>query len=237
MSTTPAAPSPVVVERRRLLPRLLPLLYAPVFLTWYLLLEGRPASGMIDVAHPWDAFIAFDARWIIGYLAWFGYLIGFIAWLYAIDWRLAAEIPRLAFLLIVGMTACLIGYTFWPTTQTLRPTTYPDQGVFTSMVVALQGFDDPSNVFPSLHVYTSIVVAYCVWVSRYVRRAWVRWASLVLCLVIAASTCFLKQHSWVDAAAAAVLFALVLLAWTLVVRRITPASATASVPPGEPAAA
>lgn len=225
-----APPEATVAERRRLLPRLVPLLYAPVFLTWYLLLEGRPAAGMIDVAHPWDALIPFDARWILGYLAWFAYLLGFIGWLYVIDWGRAAEIPRLAFLLIVGMTACLVGYTFWPTTQTLRPTTYPDQGAFTAVVVALQGFDDPSNVFPSLHVYTSIVVAYCVWRSRYVRRGWVRWASLALCAVIAASTCLLKQHSWVDAAGAAGLFVGVLLAWRLLVTRLGRAATSAPVP-------
>lgn len=203
--------------------RLAPLLYVPVFLVWYFLLEGRPAQHMIDVSSPLDALIVFDARWILGYLAWFGYLIGFIAWLYVVDWPRAAEIPRLAFLLITGMTACLIGYTLWPTTQSLRPEAYPDQGVFTAMVAGLQGFDDPSNVFPSLHVYTSIVVASCLQASRYVRHRWVRVASWLLLVVIAASTCFLKQHSILDAFGAAGLFVAVWALWRLIeLRRRTP---------------
>lgn len=199
--------------------RLAPLLYLPVFLGWYFLLEGRPAEAMIDVSSPLDALFGFDARWILAYLAWFPYLLGFIAWLYVADWRRAAEIPRLAFLLIVGMTACLVGYTLWPTTQSLRPATYPDQGTFTDIVVALQGFDDPSNVFPSLHVYTSIVVAFCLATSRYVTRRWMAGVSWVLVTLIAASTCFLKQHSILDAFGAAALFVVVWGAWALLERR------------------
>lgn len=199
--------------------RLAPLLYLPVFLGWYFLLKGRPAGAMIDVSSSLDALFVFDARWILAYLAWFPYLLGFIAWLYVRDWRHLAEIPRLAFLLIVGMTACLVGYTVWPTTQSLRPEAYPDQGVFTAIVVALQGFDDPSNVFPSLHVYTSIVVAFCLGTSRYVTRRWVRVASWVLMVLIAASTCFLKQHSILDAFGAAALFVVVWAAWRLIERR------------------
>ena len=198
--------------------RLAPLLYLPVFLGWYFLLEGRPVETMIDVSSSLDALFVFDARWIIAYLTWFPYLLGFIAWLYVRDWRNLAEIPRLAFLLIVGMTVCLIGYTFWPTTQSLRPEVYPDQGAFTAIVVALQGFDDPSNVFPSLHVYTSIVVAFCLATSRYVTRRWVRIASWVLMVLIAASTCFLKQHSILDAFGAAALFVMVWAAWRLIER-------------------
>ncbi|MDN5571535.1 MAG: phosphatase PAP2 family protein [Propionibacteriaceae bacterium] len=196
--------------------RLAPLVYLPVFLAWYFALEGRPTSDMIVVDSPLDALIPFDARWIVGYLAWFPYLLGGIAWLFVKDWHAYREIPRLAWLLIVGMTVCLIGYTLWPTTITLRPDAYPDQGWATTVVAALQGFDDPANVFPSLHVYTSIVVAYVVATSRYVRHAWVRWAAWALCLLIAASTCFLKQHSILDAFSAAALFAMVWAGWRLV---------------------
>ncbi len=195
--------------------KLAPLLYVPVFLAWYFALEGRPAGTMTVVGHPWDALIPFDERWLIGYLAWFPFLIGFIAWLFVVDARPYREIPRLAFLLITGMTVCLIAYTLWPTTQVLRPDAYPRPGPLTDFVAALQGFDDPSNVFPSLHVYTSIVVAYCLATSRYVRATWVRIAAVVLCALIAASTTFLKQHSFLDAVGALALFAATWGAWRL----------------------
>ena len=111
--------------------KLAPLLYVPVFLAWYFALEGRPAGTMTVVGHPWDALIPFDERWLIGYLAWFPFLIGFIAWLFVVDARPYREIPRLAFLLITGMTVCLIAYTLWPTTQVLRPDAYPRPGPLT----------------------------------------------------------------------------------------------------------
>lgn len=202
----------------RQLIRFAPLLYVPIFLCWYFRLEGRPTEAMIEVSSPLDTLIGFDAVWILAYLAWFPFLLGSIGFIYVRDWQSLAEIPRLAFLLILGMTTCLIGYTVWPTTQSLRPQTYPDQGVFTDVVVALQGFDDPSNVFPSLHVYTSIVVASCLMTSRYLRRRWLVVASWVLTVLIAASTCFLKQHSIMDAFGAALLFIVVWGLWCLVVR-------------------
>ena len=200
--------------------KLAPLAYLPLFLVWYFALEGRPATGMVVVESTLDALIPFDARWAIGYFAWFPFLLGFIGWLLVRDFRSYAETPRLAFLLIVGMTACLVGYTVWPTTQTLRPAVYPDQGWFTDVVAGVQGFDDPSNVFPSLHVYTSLVVAYCLITSRYVRSVWVKVAGIVLTVVIALSTAFLKQHSIVDAFGSAALFLLVLAAWSLLTPKV-----------------
>ena len=216
---------PGTASSRALWAKLAPLAYLPVFLLWYFALEGRPSEGMFVVDSTFDALIPFDARWALGYFAWFPFLLGFIGWLLVRDFRSYAETPRLAFLLIVGMTACLIGYTLWPTTQTLRPQAYPDQGWFTGIVAGLQGFDDPSNVFPSLHVYTSLVVAYCLIVSRYVTSMWVKAAGIVLTVVIAFSTAFLKQHSIVDAFGSAALFLLVLAGWALLSGRRTPPAA------------
>lgn len=73
--------------------RLLPLAYLPVFLAWYFALEGRDTASMTVVASPLDALVPFDATWIIGYLAWFPFLLGGIAWLYAVDFRAFREIP------------------------------------------------------------------------------------------------------------------------------------------------
>lgn len=213
----PASPPPTQGPPTWL--KLAPLAYLPVFLAWYFALEGRPAGAMFVVDSTLDALIPFDARWALGYFAWFPFLLGFVGWLLWRDFRSYAETPRLAFLLIVGMTACLIGYTLCSTTQTLRPDVYPDQGWFTSVVAGLQGFDDPSNVFPSLHVYTSLVVAYCLVVSGYVRSVWVKLTGIALTVLIALSTAFLKQHSIVDAFGSAALFLLVLGAWALLPRR------------------
>lgn len=198
----------------------LPLLYVPAFLGWYFALEARPPGGEIVVASPLDAWIPFNEWFILAYGAWFPYLLGFIAWLYIADRKQRVEVPRLAFLLIIGLTACLVGYTLWSTTTgDLRPDPYPRANWATDIVRALQEFDTPTNVFPSMHVYSSIVVAHCIWISRYLRdRPWVKWVSAGLCVVISASTAVLKQHSIVDAFGAVALFGLVWGAAALVPR-------------------
>lgn len=199
----------------------LPLAYVPVFLAWYFWLESRPSGGEIVVQSGLDALIGFNEWFIIGYAAWFPYLLGFIAWLYVADRHRRTEIPLLAYHLIVGMTICLIGYTLWSTTTgDLRPHPYPNSNWATDVVRQLQAFDTPTNVFPSMHVYSSIVVAHAVWVSDYLRsRPWVKWVSAGLALVISSSTAVLKQHSILDAAGAVVLFVIVWAAGRLWRRR------------------
>lgn len=205
-------------ERVRRLAYWAPLLYVPVFLGWYAWLEARPAGGEIIVASPLDSHIPFNEWFILGYAAWFPYLIGFIAWLYVVDFRRQVEIPRLAFFLVIGLTVCELGYTLWSTsTGDLRPHPYPRTNWATAVVASLQEFDTPTNVFPSMHVYSSVVVAYSVWVSEYLRsHPWVKWVSLVLCVVISWSTVALKQHSILDAIGALALFGGLWLGWQLV---------------------
>ncbi len=188
----------------------LPLAYLPLFLAWYFWLEQRPGGDEIIVGSPLDALIPFREEFILAYALWFPYMLGFIGWLYVTD-RNRTEFPRLAYLLIAGLTVCMVGYTFWSTTTYgLRPDPYPRDNLFTDIVRQLQDFDTPTNVFPSMHVYGSIVVHHCIWVSEYLRgRPWVRYVSLVAMVFISVSTVFLKQHSIVDVVAAAVLFLLV----------------------------
>ena len=191
----------------------LTLLYLPVFLTWFFLLEGRPGGGEYVVYSPLDDRIPFREEFVFAYFAWFGYLLGFVGWLFTRG-NLRTEFPRAAYLLLVGITACMLVYTFWPNTQPLRPDPYPRDNALTDVVRGLQGFDTPTNVCPSLHVYTSIVVNHCLQHSSALtgrRGRAVRLSSWVLLVLISASTVFLKQHSILDLVWAVVLFAAV---WT-----------------------
>lgn len=188
-----------------------PLAYLPVFLGWFFALEAR-AGGGERVMHHWlDDLIPFREEFVIAYVAWFPYVLGFVAWLVIRDHD-RRDFRRLAWYLISGLTVCLLTYTWWPNTQLLRPEVYPRANVWTDVVAALQGFDTPTNVAPSMHVYASLAVNHIVWTTRHVRAAWVRWASLVLLVAISASTVFLKQHSVLDVFWALTLYAAV---WTV----------------------
>ena len=106
------------------------------------------------------------------------------------------------------MTICMVIYEVFPNRQDLQPAQYPRENVFTNIVRRLQTFDNQSNVFPSLHVYTTLCVNDALQTSKLLKHPEiVRPASWALTGLISASTVFLKQHSILDGVAAAGLFA------------------------------
>ena len=183
-----------------------PLLYLPLFLVWLFALEARAGGGELVMHHWLDDVIPFREEFVVAYVAWFPYVLGFVGWLVVRDTD-HRDFRRLAWYLITGLTVCLLTYTFWPNTQLLRPEAYPRDNVFTGLVAALQGFDTPTNVAPSMHVYASLAVNHVIWTTRHIRSAWVRWTSLGLLVAISASTVFLKQHSVLDVFWAVALYA------------------------------
>lgn len=185
-----------------------PLAYLPVFLLWFFALEARAGGGEVVMHHWLDDVIPFREEFVVPYLAWFPYVLGFVGWLVVRDAE-RRDFRRLAWYLISGLTVCLVTYTFWPNTQLLRPEVYPRDNALTALVAALQGFDTPTNVAPSMHVYASLAVNHVVWTTKHIAAPWVRWTSVGLLVAISASTVFLKQHSVVDVAWAVALYAAV----------------------------
>lgn len=198
------------------------LLYLPVFLLGFCLLEQYEAPYYIDVYCRFDGYIPFLEIFIIPYLLWFPFLIGGTALLLILSFRFPSvkqDFVRYAFFLITGLTICLLSYVIWPSGLHLRPAHYPRDNVFTALCGIIQGIDPPVNVCPSMHVYTSLTLLYCLWGSSYLNqkaasqpsvgkwnwRPWLRYGSLVLTVFIVLSTVFIRQHSVVD-----VVFALIL---------------------------
>lgn len=187
----------------------LPLGYALVYLAWYFPLEMRGNQARYWIHSALDDLIPFREEFLPCYLIWFPYWLGTIGWLWWRDRHQQAEFGRLAYFMITGITICLLGYTFWPTGTDIRPLVYPRDNLLTGVVAMIQGFDTPTNVFPSLHIYTSIVAHYTLSTTRYLDRyPWRSWASALVLVLISASTVFLKQHSVLDLAGAAALFVL-----------------------------
>ncbi len=190
---------------------LLVIAYIPVYLLWFFLLERITPGSMFVVENPLDAWIPFCEYFIIPYLLWFPYL----AWGLISFYRREKEAVfyRLAYTLIAGLTICLIIYTFFPNMQMLRPEQYPNDNVFTAFVRLLQGFDTPTNVCPSIHVFVTTAIQLEIMRSGRLReRPVVVWGTFILAVLICLSTVFLKQHSVTDVLCAwglnAVLYAL-----------------------------
>lgn len=178
--------------------------YVPVFLLWFFALEQVTPEHLFVVTNPLDRLIPFCEYFIIPYVLWFPYLIGGLVYFF---WKEEdSNFFKLALTLIVGLTVCLIVYMVFPNAQNLRLASYPNENVFTGLVQALQKFDTPTNVCPSIHVFSTVAVCIAILHSgRLRKRWWIQPAAVILAVLICLSTVFLKQHSVTDVTCAWVL--------------------------------
>lgn len=182
------------------------LLYLPIYLLFFWLLEQYNAPHYTDIYCRFDSYIPFNEYFVIPYLLWFPFILGgitFFLYLSLQKPKTKYDFIRLGFMLIVGLSICLIIYVLFPNRQNLRPETYPNNNIFSQICGMIQGIDPPNNVCPSMHVYTSLVLFFTIWNSRYMKepvrwRRLARYLSLFLMVFICLSTLFIKQHSVVD---------------------------------------
>lgn len=200
-----------------------PLSYGLVYIVLYLAAEHRHPAAITWMHSPIDDAIAFREEFVIAYLLWFPFWLGFIVWLTIRDREHRHEFPRFARLMIIGITICFIAYFVWPTGTQLRPDPYPRTNLLTDLVAVIQSIDTETNVCPSLHVYTTAITNHFLLTSRYVHSRWLRAGSVILTVAICASTVFLKQHSILDVFAALALYAVMICtdAWVRLARSRT----------------
>ncbi len=172
------------------------LCYGFVYLPWFLYLE-RTVTRNYHIIHTWiDDLIPFNEYFIIPYLLWFFYVAGAIAYFF---FKNKQDYYKMCALLFTGMTISLIICTIYHNGTDLRPMVDPDKNVFTWLVSRLHAADTSTNIFPSVHVFNSIVVHIAIARSScFKNRPWIVRLSFLLAASICLSTVFLKQHSVVD---------------------------------------
>lgn len=182
------------------------ILYLPPYMTWFVALEQRNNIKFTDIHCIVDDWIPFCEVFIIPYMLWFLYVVVSLVFLF-IQLDHLEYFYRCMITLILGMTTFLIVCTIFPNAQSMRPTTFPRDNIFTEIIAGLYATDTATNVFPSIHVYNSIVIHANLAPALLAKnkRGWY-YASLILCISICLSTVFLKQHSFLDGAFAIVLF-------------------------------
>ena len=104
------------------------------------------------------------------------------------------------FIIFTQLTAMAV-YIIFPNCQNLRPDVYPRDNFLTDIVRLLQTFDTSTNVCPSLHVAYSIGIASAWLKEKGVPTLWKLFVTIA-CVLICASTAFIKQHSVIDIFAA-----------------------------------
>lgn len=183
--------------------------YLLIYLPWFFLIEKY-----IDENHPGvhilnnsiDNMIPLCKYFIIPYMLWFVYLA--ISCFFMGYKAANIEFIRFALSLIIGTSICFIICMIYPNGLTLRPDNLPDD-IFGKLIGIIYASDTPTNVFPSIHVYSSIVVDIAIRKCSYLKEhKAVKAASFILCMLICLSTVFIKQHSVTDVAGAIILTAI-----------------------------
>ncbi len=171
-------------------------LYPILYMIGFCLLEKyiRP-EHIIEV--PLDRQIPFCEYFIIPYYLWFAYVAVTVAFFFFfLD---LGDFYRLTSYLFFGMTIFLVISAVYPNGLNLRPTQFPRDNIFTTMVKGLYYADTSTNVLPSIHVYNSICIHVGISKNDYLsNKKWISYSSLVLMVLIILSTMFLKQHSVID---------------------------------------
>lgn len=156
-----------------------------------------------------DAMIPFCEWFILPYVLWYPFIL-FTNVLLAKNGT-KKEYMYLAIMTIAGMLVCLITNTICPTEIARDPNLLENLGrsnILTKLTAFIYACDDPPRVvFPSMHVYGSVVLAAALVRSRNV-KGYIKTSCTVLAVLICLSTVFVKQHSIIDLVAAVILFAI-----------------------------
>lgn len=178
-------------------------LYVPVYLIWFFVLEKRVTTKCHIIHSALDDKIPFVEYFIVPYLLWFVFVAAVFLYFFFTD---VEEFYKLSGLMFAGMTIFLIISTIMPNGLELRPLVFERDNIFVDAVKLLYRTDTPTNVFPSIHVYNSVVSCIAVSKSKHLeKKKSIRIGVYVMSVLIILSTVFLKQHSVIDLMAAFVM--------------------------------
>lgn len=185
---------------------------------WFVIYMGL--FGFLEIVPPKDVHLihcALDDRipnmaiFIYPYMSWFPYIVVCAA--LAIKNLDDRQFKKAVLVLTTGMNIFLFISYVWPTGLDLRESIVYDLHTLSgNLLKFVQTVDMPKSVFPSMHVYVTLVLQYTLEMQKKLVPAWEIWVGRVLAVLIVLSTMFTKQHSAVDVTAAIVMFAVLALA-------------------------
>ena len=172
------------------------LLWLPVYLLLFLLLEQRPMDHYWATQIPLDDLIPFCEWFAIPYCLWYPLLIGMGLYLF---WKDSPAFRRYMTFLGVTFFASALIWLLIPNGQDLRPLVLPRDNVLTRLMVVLYAIDTHTNVFPSVHVVGAVGAAAAAWDCAALRqKQWVNPLISILSVLICLSVVFVKQHGLLD---------------------------------------
>lgn len=185
---------------------------------WFVIYMGL--FGFLEIVPPKDVHLihcALDDRipnmaiFIYPYVSWFPYIV--VCAVLAIKNLDDRQFKKAVLVLTTGMNIFLFISYVWPTGLDFRESIVYDLHTLSgNLLKFVQTVDTPKSVFPSMHVYVTLVLQYTLEMQKKLVHAWGIWVGRVLAVLIVLSTMFTKQHSAVDVTAAIVMFAVLALA-------------------------
>ena len=192
---------------------------------WFVIYMGL--FGFLEIVPPKDVHLihcALDDRipniavFIYPYVSWFPYIVVCAA--LAIKNLDDRQFKKAVLVLTTGMNIFLLISYVWPTGLDLRESIVYDLHTLSgNLLKFVQTLDTPKSVFPSMHVYVTLLLQYTLEMQKKLIPAWGIWVGRVLAVLIVLSTMFTKQHSAVDVTAAIVMFAVLALAAEKLVKK------------------
>ena len=184
---------------------------------WFVIYMGL--FGFLEIVPPKDVHLihcALDDRipnmaiFIYPYVSWFPYIV--VCAVLAIKNLDDRQFKKAVLVLTTGMNIFLFISYVWPTGLDFRESIVYDLHTLSgNLLKFVQTVDTPKSVFPSMHVYVTLVLQYTLEMQKKLVTAWGIWVGRVLAVLIVLSTMFTKQHSAVDVTAAIVMFAVLAL--------------------------
>ena len=181
------------------------LLYFPVYLLLFYVVEHAVTQGYWVSWCPLDDWIPFVRQFVYFYVLWYPLMVGITLWLLVRDTR---AFVRYGWTVIIGLTASIAIFFLFPSGQELRPAQVPGNDLAAMLVRAIYAADTNTNVFPSMHVVGTLAAVRAAWDTQSISRR-ARWGIALLGVLINLSTVFIKQHSALDILGGAVLCAVV----------------------------
>lgn len=183
------------------------LIYGVLYMSAFSFIENRNIKHYM-IHTKLDEAIPFCEYFVIPYLLWFLF-IAITVMYFAFFNESKEEYYRLIGAFGIGMTLFIVISLIFPNGQNLRPRLSGD-GFFIDLVRLVYRKDTPTNIFPSIHVYNSVVCCVAILKNERCRaNKGIVIGTLVLTALILASTVLIKQHSIIDLVGALVLNLLV----------------------------